>query len=289
MYIKMLKKESGMSQFNCMTLTAACSLITDGLTHAELSLLDVEWNLDGRTLTSPKAAISVALVSLATKENIFVYTPRGRISLERAIVEKTFHIPRLQKKENDWQKFFAGLRFDGFEIEESYAEDDYSCRNPIYSLRRMLPKEIPDLDFREAESEIEHILTQYNFETSSGHLRQAISNFEQGYWSTANGAFRTFFESFLSEIASQLGYTDAKEANAERNYLGNLDPPFLLDELNEWHKNLQKPQYLSGVWSRLHPQGSHPGLSEEDDCAFRVQIILITARLLLRRFVKRVS
>ena len=72
-----------------------------------------------------------------------------------------------------------------------------------------------------------------------------------------------------------------------REFLGKLDPPFLLQDYNEWFPNPQKPQYVEGLWQRLHSQGSHPGLSEQDDCTFRMQIVLITIRLFMRRFVQR--
>jgi hypothetical protein len=33
-----------------------------------------------------------------------------------------------------------------------------------------------------------------------------------------------------------------------------------------------------------HPQGAHPGLSDEEDCTFRLHVVLLTGRLLLTRF-----
>ena len=35
--------------------------------------------------------------------------------------------------------------------------------------------------------------------------------------------------------------------------------------------------------SRSHPSGSHPGLSDEDDCTFRLHLVLLVSRLLLQR------
>jgi hypothetical protein len=62
-----------------------------------------------------------------------------------------------------------------------------------------------------------------------------------------------------------------------------------LTEYNEWNENNQKPQYIQGLMSRMHPHGGHPGLSEEEDATFRLQITLVTARLLLRRFRQRLN
>ncbi len=84
-----------------------------------------------------------------------------------------------------------------------------------------------------------------------------------------------------------LGYAGADDSKAKRDFLGNLEPPFLLTEYNEWNINNQKPQYVQGLMSRMHPHGGHPGLSEEEDAAFRLHISLVTGRLFLRRFDER--
>ena len=42
---------------------------------------------------------------------------------------------------------------------------------------------------------------------------------------------------------------------------------------------------FNGLFNRLHPEGNHPGLSDEDDSTFRLHIVIIVARLLLRRYV----
>jgi hypothetical protein len=152
----------------------------------------------------------------------------------------------------------------------------------------MLPDDIPDLDFREAENEIMRLLAFCDFVTGKGHLEQAMSAFQRGEWASANAQLRTFLESCLDDIAVKLGYGESGGSKNKRDYLGGqLQPPFLLEGYNEWNSNNQKPQYVQGVISRLHPHGSHAGLSEEEDATFRLQITLITARLFLRRFHQR--
>ncbi|MGO9837288.1 MAG: hypothetical protein ACLP1X_24100 [Polyangiaceae bacterium] len=64
-----------------------------------------------------------------------------------------------------------------------------------------------------------------------------------------------------------------------------MKPPFLLRELNEWDDN--GLGFFNGLIKRLHPQGSHPGLSEDEDSTFRLHIVLLTARLVLKRFAAR--
>jgi hypothetical protein len=52
--------------------------------------------------------------------------------------------------------------------------------------------------------------------------------------------------------------------------------------LTEWDDDGKG--FINGLVRRLHPHGSHPGLSGQDDSTFRLHTILLVARLLLARF-----
>ena len=232
-----------------------------------------------------------SLANIAIQEQIKVMTEDGLASLSRALVEAAIGAPEHKRAGQSWKKLLAGLRFDGFDLieTESEIESDSSWQSErtemSLKLLRMLPSDVPELDFREAEDEISLLMDQHGFIVAKGHLRQAISAFSRGEWSSANGELRNFFENYLNEVADRLGYAGNTDSKAKRNFLGSgLEPPFLIADYNEWHANNQKPQYIQGLMSRMHPHGGHPGLSEEEDATFRLQITLITARLLLRRF-----
>lgn len=284
-----------MADFNRMTIAAACSVLGEMTSHGDMSMLEAEWGLSGRCATNSKSQRSADLANITLNENPSVITENSEVPLCRAIVELAIHAPPSVRIKRDWKKFISGLRLDGFEIVEVTKTEP--ARRPWqeetstveFALRRMYPGDLPDLKFREAENEIELLLKQFGFQTTLGHLRQAIDCFARGEWAAANGQLRTFYESNLLEIATELGNSGPTDAVGIRKFLGECSPPFLLSEFNEWHANPQKPQYTAGLMARLHPQGSHPGLSEEDDCAFRLQISLVTARLLLKRFAKRIS
>jgi hypothetical protein len=223
-----------------------------------------------------------------------VMTENGRVSLERALVETAITTPEARRDSASWNRLVGGLRFDGFEVVEteisvtSRFSWDGEATKKILTLVRMLPKDIPGLDFREAESEVVTLLDRGGFTVARGHLKQAVSAFQRGEWSSANGELRNFYESYLNEIAVALGYAGGDDSKAKRDFLGaSVQPPFLLTDYNEWNANSQKPQYIQGLMSRMHPHGGHPGLSEEEDATFRLQITLITARLFLRRFCQR--
>jgi hypothetical protein len=262
--------------------------------HSDMEVLEVQWGIDGRCSASSKSARVASWAKLACDEELTVMTENGRVSLERALVETAITAPEARRDSASWNRLVGGLRFDGFEVVEteisvtSRFSWDGEATKKILTLVRMLPKDIPGLDFREAESEVVTLLDRSGFTVARGHLKQAVSAFQRGEWSSANGELRNFYESYLNEIAVALGYAGGDDSKAKRDFLGaSVQPPFLLTDYNEWNANSQKPQYIQGLMSRMHPHGGHPGLSEEEDATFRLQITLITARLFLRRFCQR--
>lgn len=281
--------------FNRMTIVAAAEVVAEFNSHSDMEVLEVQWGIAGRCRGSSKPARIADLARIVVDEPIDVMTVNGLMPIGRALVEAAILAPEHVKVTLAWKKLIAGLRFDGYEIVEERAEslavNHWGSRQTESAARlvRMLPSDLPGLDFREAESEVELLLGRHGFTVAHGHLRQAVSAFSRGEWASANGALRNFYESYLNEIADALGYAGTDDSKAKRDFLGSLQPPFLLTDYNEWNANNQKPQYVQGLMSRMHPHGGHPGLSEEEDATFRLQISLVTARLLLRRFDQRRS
>lgn len=283
-----------MSEFNRMTVVAAAEVVSSFQSHSDMEVLEVQWAISGRCSASSKSARVADWARIACEEEIEVLTERGQVYLSRALVEIAISAPPRVRRSQAWRRLVGGLRFDGFEVRTTQVEvnsGDYwpdRYTETAVELVRMLPSDVPQLDFREGESEVELLLDRHNFTVAKGHLKQAVSAFGRGEWSSANGELRNFYESYLNEIALALGYTGSDDSKARRHYLGSLQPPFLLTDYNEWNPNNQKPQYIQGLLSRMHPHGGHPGLSEEEDATFRLQISLVTARLFLRRFDQRV-
>lgn len=281
-----------MPDFNNMTVVAAAQMLDHSYAHSDLDLLELEWSIQGRCRTSSKSARLSDLARIAIEEGLEVPTASGCMPLTRAVVEMAVQSPASAQERGElvWKKLIAGLKMDGFEIIDvsvSTGREDW-MGEPIMEtrkeLRRMLPNDVPQANFREAESELNLLLDRHGFAVSKGHLFQAISNFSQGSWAGANAQFRSFFESLVQEIAERCRYQENGDHRARVRFLGELSPPFFFEHYNEWKSNDNAPQYLHGLMARLHPQGSHPGLSEEEDCTFRFQIVLVTTRLFLRRF-----
>lgn len=161
------------------------------------------------------------------------------------------------------------LKRDGFVVEGK-------------KIKKLLPNEIEEARI---ESELEILLSEFGFEQSKGHLNQAIDNHSSSNWAGANSQFRTFIESLLIEIANRiLPDNNSKSALKVIKLLSTTaNPKFIYEELNEFDSSDKKASYLEGFWARLNPEGSHPGLSNEEDCTFRYHTSIVVARLLLAR------
>ena len=155
-------------------------------------------------------------------------------------------------------------------------------------LVRMLPDVVP---VAEAQDGLTRMLLTYGLDTARGHLEQAVDAHARGDWAAANAQVRTFVEELFDRIASHLsgGETDGfSTSHARREWLTTCDPPFFDPELNEWEPG-KSGGFVQGLWKRLHPDGSHPGLSDERDSSFRLHLVLIVAEHFLKRFDDRVN
>jgi hypothetical protein len=178
-----------------------------------------------------------------------------------------------QQLQGNFAALHRALERDGFSVEDGH-------------LRRALPVA---LDLPAADDEVHALLHHFGFATPMGHLDQGIAAHARGDWAAANAQFRPFIESLLDEMAERLaGHAAALPApgHPRRQWLAELNPPFFLPDLNEWTGN--GTGFLEGFYRRLHPQGAHPGLSDEDDSTFRLHLVLLVARLLLRRLRERI-
>jgi hypothetical protein len=168
----------------------------------------------------------------------------------------------------------------------SIKRDGFTIRNE--HIVALLPEELIESD---VENELIRLLNHFNFNTSKGHLEQAIENHSNGNWAGANGQFRTYMESLLLEISNTLiPARDCTNIGDAITWLSNpaiLNPVLLHQHLNEVPAQGLNAPYINGLWKRLHPTGSHPGLSDEEDSTFRYHTLMIFTRYLLSRMENR--
>ena len=248
-------------------------------------------------IESPKS-IKGSYISKAKKANAILDAIKKDFVRQKEVLK--YIIDKVNREES------ANSTGDPFTFEEPKDADTiFAEKYPelVNSLKRdgfrILNSEIVSLlpealEHAKVESELILLLEKHNLTVSKGHLEQAIKNHAEGNWAAANAQFRSFFESLLVGIADILdsskkhsGYADAYTCLSSTS----LNPEFFSSDLNEIAKTGAKNDktYVVGLWNRLHPEGSHPGLSDEEDCTFRYHTVLIFARYVLNRLDDRIG
>lgn len=200
--------------------------------------------------------------------------PRGE-DLVLELIKKELERRRITSVndfENDLPKLANSLKRDGFTMSSG-------------DITRTLPAQIPVSDM---EDELRTILNKHNFNTPLGHLEQAINNHTNSNWASSNSQLRTFIESLFDKFYEVLVGGNHSTSHERRQELARINPPFLLDSINEWSLS-NNNGFLEGFWRRLHTQGSHPGLSDEEDCTFRLHLVILVSHHLIKRFDSRIT
>lgn len=135
------------------------------------------------------------------------------------------------------------------------------------------------------------LLDNFDFSIAKEHLSLGRRGLQDRNWSSANGQFRNFMEALFIGICKKIlpNIECKNSATAIRELGKTATPPFFSAELNETEYTGCKNPFVVGLWTRLHPQGSHPGLSDEDDATFRFHITVVFAYYLLNRLDERIK
>ncbi|MBX9865141.1 MAG: hypothetical protein K2Y42_20555 [Hyphomicrobium sp.] len=259
--------------FSRPTIIAATELITR-VGHGAFALLALKFGLEKQipTASAPNLSIKARTVGEFVLEEPAALLPtadgnktRSAVLVEEAVKQYNPHYP------SDADAVFRrALALDGYSL-------NVDANTSAVTLLPMVPL---DLDLPAVEDEVHRRLKDLNFTEPLGHLDQAIDAHRQGNWASANAQLRAFFESLLLHIGR--GFYGAAESigfEACLTLLGQKD--FLSVARNEWRTDGK--DFTHGLYKRLHPQGAHAGLSDEDDSAFRLHVVLVTARSYLRR------
>ena len=261
-----------MPQFSRITIIEAIGLL-EFLTHAKLDRFLLKYGLERITHQElgPKTAKLNAVIKYLI-DNPDEKGPFGAnltfeiIEDELRSISSNIYAPLI---EEHLPKLLNSLKHDGYVITNKGG------------LKTMLPESIKLV---EKENELNSLLDKFGFTTTKGHMDQAISAHTRGDWAAANAQLRSFMESLFDSICGKLvgdKTTLPPPGHQRRELLAKLSPPFFIPTLNEWE--IGKCGFLQGLLKRLHPQGSHPGLSDEEDSTFRLHLVILTASYYLKR------
>ena len=234
--------------------------------HAEIELFLIRFEMEDAdnhgTLDPRKLGIVKYLIETPDKNG-----PNGA-NLVFEIIEYLLEKHHSQDPNELFPRLVHSLKRNGYIIENN-------------KLNTMLPEE---LEIARTEDELTTLLEQFGFAIAKGHFVQAVSAHSRGDWAAANSQLRSFIESLFNSIADTLSHDKTRlpqNSYGRWKFLTTLNPPFWLTTLNEWESTGKG--FVQGFWYRLHPSGSHPGLSDEDDSSFGLYLVIIVASHYLRR------
>lgn len=263
------------SPFTRPTIIAACELL-EGQTQASFDLMLLRLGLEREVGINSGASrrTKCGMVAAVTLQRPVsrIDTIDGPMTLAEGVIREAVKLAVFNSDQLDQLSFIRGLARDGYVL----AWDDFA---QTATLRRALPDEI---DLPATDNEVHAILAEYRFDTTAGHLSQAIDSHTQGRWAAANSQLRTFLESLLDEIAWHEFPTEARALLTSENRRSLLaDRGFLSVPRNEW--NPDGRSFVHGLFRMFHTEGNHPGLSDDDNSTFRLHLALVAGRTYLRR------
>lgn len=261
--------------FSRATLVDIFSMLSNMQTHRELDELFLKYSLEDIAIGDSKLEKCLNIVKYLEKHTDELGPLGGNLSYE--IVEEIIKLA-LFKGEYDYElaefKNYKNLRKlllkDGFDIDQGFL-----TRNNTEVLTIEHDKNLLNL-----------LLNKYDFKIAKGHYEQSISAFTRGEWASCNAQLRSYVEEIFIKIAEEITgnnyYEDSQQAKIA---LSKCSPPIFIREYNEWLDNGKG--FFETFWKRLHPEGSHPGLSEESDSFFRLQLVELVTLELMKRLDKR--
>ena len=268
-----------MARFSRSTIIEACVML-ESKTHAEIDRFLLRFELENIAETGHKKERVNALIKHLI-DNPESVGPSGS-SLTYEIIEKII----------DENIGFDACEYSGYSVEDSFPGLVNSLKRDGFSitvegLKTILPQNV---QLAQKGDELNSLLDEFDFVVPKGHLDQALSAHTRSDWAAANSQMRPFIEGLFDSFASLLADKTQplpSTSHGRRELLAKLDPPFFLASLNEWEIG-KKGGFVQGFWSRLHPEGSHPGLSEEDS-TFRLHLVVLVAWHYMKRLEKRLQ
>lgn len=266
--------------FSRQTMLAAAVLL-ERLTSAKFDQMVLRLGMNhlvtqGDSLSVPKKGV-VLSTQVLLQPQILIQAKDGTVTLGEALVREAVAVMQESRADEPEQgQFRRCLARDGFVV--SWEKGDCGAGSPPW-LRRSMPESI---DMPTNDDEVHRLLSHFGYRVALGHLDQGIDAHARGDWASANAQFRTFLEKLVDDLASHTFPTENSALDNLNNRLQLLGSKgFLSQSRGEWLPDGKS--YIGGLFKMLHSEGSHPGLSDEDHCTFRLHLILVTARTFLRR------
>lgn len=230
-------------------------------THDEADRFSIEFGLEnvisGTYLKEKETSIAKYLIA-----NADALGPNGS-AMAIEVIEYAIKNHRGYSLGESYPDLVNSLDRDGFEFTDT-------------GLRRKLPAMLPVV---EQEDQLTSLLRKFGFGTAVGHYEQAVAAHARGEWAAANAQLRSFVEDFFNRAQEIVCPGQFSSSNERRIALAKAG--FFIKEYNEYLFN--GSGFVEGFWKRLHPEGSHPGLSEQADSTFRLHLVILVVHFFVTR------
>lgn len=163
-------------------------------------------------------------------------------------------------------------RSDGFDLRAEFSAG--STPRPIGV--RLLPLAEPKMPLSEEITALEADFVRLGPTVALNHYRQAVKNFVEQDFETANGALRTMLESVVIHFAVAKGFQQTRQGdggNAIAYLRGNGHLP-----------ERDGGDFVRDLWWITHTNGPHPGTTTAGEVHFRMPTLAGAARYLIDRF-----
>jgi len=231
-------------------------------THAEVEKFALEFGLEnvitGSYIERKKVAIIRYLI-----ENPEIKAPNGTPLLHAIIEPLVLTRCRVSEPAELFPELVNSLDHDGYRLDRN-------------GLQEKLPSQLPVV---EEENELIQILDRFRYHVARGHYSQALAAHARGDWAAANAQLRSFVEEFFDQVVETIAPGPYSSSHQRRQALAKVG--FFRSDLNEWSDD--GTGFVQSFWKRLHPQGSHPGLSEKEDSTFRLHIVIVVMHYFAKR------
>lgn len=244
-------------------------------THDEIERFLMNFELDKKIDDAPSIAKKETVIVKYLINNPSEKGPNGAI-LAFEIIE--YIIKKCTRYTsnyfNDEQPIYTGQHKN---LASCLDRDGYILTDEV--LKRNVPSQIPIV---EQEDELILLLKRHGFNTAKGHYEQAIAAHSRSDWAAANAQLRSFVEEFFNK--TQIILHPSEECSSSNEHKISLAKNgFFIKEYNEYL--FKGTGFVEGFWKRLHPEGSHPGLSEQSDSTFRLHLVV----LVIHHFIVRLN
>lgn len=232
-------------------------------THAEVEEFALEFALE-KKVSGPYIKQKEASIMRYLIENPGASAPNGTPLIQAVIEHLLSRFRGYVEPLEQFPELVNSLDHDGWILDQK-------------GLRRKLPDEIP---IAVQENKLIQMLTGLGFDVAKGHYEQAVAAHARGDWAASNAQLRSFVEELSNRITESI--VPGNYSSSYEGWVALYKAGFFKAELNEWTDHGKG--FLQGFWKRLHPQGSHRGLSEKDDCTYRLHVAIVTTHYIATRY-----